>query len=493
LYDRFDTFGDVGGKLNETPYVDTWEEAKKLQSEKAKAVESLLANQPQPTGNTLKAETTKKEVDVPILVSEVEIPKLTTVKVDLKGLTLDELKNVAKQLRQKAINARDAEKQGKSVIGGSQSVENDYQAVKKYISELDKQSQKEGDVPIPVSEVEIEKQDVLNPDRYVDDYLNMDFNEEKNAIPDIQKEINKIQSLVYPLTVYRAINTKIDRTERGFDGGHWSTDKVVAESFGDKLEERVINSASEIDLEQTIRSRVMNPAEKEIYIPKKEVDIKNQLSDFGVQEKDVDATHNLLSQVFNTLKKAGLTAAKNLGEWVGIGKGVEQKGSLFQPTIYGNTGLVKSPSFDSKSADKAIKSGRVKTVSPKESLEGLTFAVTRPDDLFVGDIHHNGEKVGSFDGGVFYPLNGGEKGKMWASVSSGSASGFSNQANRSLLKNNGVELPNGFAGETLTYKKGDGQNEWVAINKSGKEFSFKLPENPKPKSTIVNCFSPFWI
>lgn len=68
--------------------------------------------------------------------ASVKIPTLTTVKVDLASLSIDELNNVAKQLRQKAVDARQAEKEGKTVLGGSASVESDYQAVKQYIAEL---------------------------------------------------------------------------------------------------------------------------------------------------------------------------------------------------------------------------------------------------------------------------------------------------------------------------------------------------------------------
>ena len=35
----------------------------------------------------------------------------------------------------------------------------------------------------------------------------------------------------------------------------------------------------------------------------------------------VEPVHNVITQVFDGLKKAGLTAAKTVGEWVGIGKG----------------------------------------------------------------------------------------------------------------------------------------------------------------------------
>ena len=52
----------------------------------------------------------------------------------------------------------------------------------------------------------------------------------------------------------------------------------------------------------------------------RDVDVKKQIEDFGVPKEDVEATHGLLGQVFNGLKKAGLTAAKTVGDWVGIGE-----------------------------------------------------------------------------------------------------------------------------------------------------------------------------
>ena len=45
------------------------------------------------------------------------------------------------------------------------------------------------------------------------------------------------------------------------------------------------------------------------------------LETFGVPKQDVEPVHNVITQVFDGLKKAGLTAAKTVGEWVGIGKG----------------------------------------------------------------------------------------------------------------------------------------------------------------------------
>lgn len=71
------------------------------------------------------------------------VPELSTALVDLEELSIDELKNVAKQLRQKAVDARAAEKAGKTVLGGSGMVEADYQAVKQYIADLESQKAQE--------------------------------------------------------------------------------------------------------------------------------------------------------------------------------------------------------------------------------------------------------------------------------------------------------------------------------------------------------------
>ena len=219
--------------------------------------------------------------------------------------------------------------------------------------------------------------------------------------------------------------------------------------------------------------------------PSIQKDIKTQIQDFGVPKEDVEPVNTMLSNIYESLKKSGLTTTNTLSEWVGIGKGTKEKGALFQPTIYGKSGIVKRPSFDKASADKAIKSGRVKVISPKKSLEDLTFAITHWDDLFVGDIFHNDKKIGSFDGGVFYPLNGGEKGKMGASVNPQSAGAFATQSNRSLFKNNGIKLPESFSEGTFIIEKGTNKNEWILTNKAGEKVTVNLPDNPKPGVVVI--------
>jgi len=70
---------------------------------------------------------------------------------------------------------------------------------------------------------------------------------------------------------------------------------------------------------------------------------KQQIENFGVNKADVEPVHSVISQVFNGLKKAGLTAAKTVGDWVGIGKGSEKPYSL---KINGKDVQVKNTSPD---------------------------------------------------------------------------------------------------------------------------------------------------
>jgi len=85
--------------------------------------------------NNILTENLISDVDNISFGPKVSVPTLSTVKVDLEKLSIDELKNVAKQLRQKAVRARAAEKKGTPVLGGSQMIEDDYQSVKAYIAQ----------------------------------------------------------------------------------------------------------------------------------------------------------------------------------------------------------------------------------------------------------------------------------------------------------------------------------------------------------------------
>jgi hypothetical protein len=59
-----------------------------------------------------------------------------------------------------------------------------------------------------------------------------------------------------------------------------------------------------------------------------DAETSQQIENFGVNKKDVEPVRNVISQVFNSLKNAGLTTAKTVGDWVGIGKGEEKPYSL---------------------------------------------------------------------------------------------------------------------------------------------------------------------
>ena len=110
--------------------------------------------------------------------------------------------------------------------------------------------------------------EILIPDYYLDDFYSMDFNDEyseEQAIDQIQKVINYVLNLKYPIKVYRGLNTI--KPSENYGGGSWSERKEVSEGFGNKIYVGLIPNKNVIDVEQTIRTRVMNPYEYEIYVP----------------------------------------------------------------------------------------------------------------------------------------------------------------------------------------------------------------------------------
>jgi hypothetical protein len=65
------------------------------------------------------------------------VPSLITVKVDLKPLSITELKNVVTQLKQKEVDAKNNLKQGKQVLITDAQYKEDRLAVKAYIESLE--------------------------------------------------------------------------------------------------------------------------------------------------------------------------------------------------------------------------------------------------------------------------------------------------------------------------------------------------------------------
>ena len=110
---------------------------------------------------------------------------------------------------------------------------------------------------------------ILTPEYYLDDFYAIDFNEddytEEQALIEIQKVIDYVLNINYPLKVYRGINTI--NPDEYYIGSSWTTDVRVAEGFGNKIYVGLIPNKNAIDVEQTIRTRVMNEFEYEIYVP----------------------------------------------------------------------------------------------------------------------------------------------------------------------------------------------------------------------------------
>jgi len=110
--------------------------------------------------------------------------------------------------------------------------------------------------------------DILTPDYYLEDFYAMDgvdFYTEDRAKEKIQTVIDYVLNIQYPLKVYRGINTINPRKD--YEGASWTTEVQVAEGFGNKIYVGLIPNQNVIDVEQTIRTRTMNPYEFEIYVP----------------------------------------------------------------------------------------------------------------------------------------------------------------------------------------------------------------------------------
>lgn len=110
--------------------------------------------------------------------------------------------------------------------------------------------------------------DILTPDYYLEDFYamdGMDFYTEDRAKEKIQTVIDYVLNIQYPLKVYRGINTI--NPSKDYEGASWTTELQVAEGFGNKIYVGLIPNQNVIDVEQTIRTRTMNPYEFEIYVP----------------------------------------------------------------------------------------------------------------------------------------------------------------------------------------------------------------------------------
>lgn len=114
-----------------------------------------------------------------------------------------------------------------------------------------------------------QQDETLTPEYYLDDFYEINFNEEtydeEESLIKIQETIDYVLNIKYPLEIYRGINTI--NSDEDFDGSSWTTDFRIAEGFGNKIYVGFISGVGMIDVEQTIRTRIMNPFEYEIHVP----------------------------------------------------------------------------------------------------------------------------------------------------------------------------------------------------------------------------------
>jgi len=121
----------------------------------------------------------------------------------------------------------------------------------------------------------------FDPNMYVDEYLSSDFHEiyeddikdnpelMNKVITYIQEEINNVKNIKYPIEVWRGLpidDSSNDYPTHDEDSGCWSTIYDIATGFGNKIYHGLIESEDLIDLEQTIRTRILNPGEGEINV-----------------------------------------------------------------------------------------------------------------------------------------------------------------------------------------------------------------------------------
>lgn len=134
--------------------------------------------------------------------------------------------------------------------------------------------------------------------------------------------------------VYKKLIATLDKPIRSGEvqnekaKGLW--DKLVKEGLAKKEGDGYVSLKPKA-VEQSLQASVGEDATKQ------------QIENFGVNKADVEPVHSVISQVFDGLKKAGLTAAKTVGDWVGIGKGSEKPYSL---KINGKDVQVKNTSPD---------------------------------------------------------------------------------------------------------------------------------------------------
>lgn len=139
--------------------------------------------------------------------------------------------------------------------------------------------------------------DVFDANNYIDDYLQNDeyeiYEEDLEDDPtllnkiliDIQYEIDYVKNLKYPITVYRGLPLNKIQPYPYYkeDEGCWTTNKNIASGFGNIIYTGLIESENIIDIEQTIRTRILNSGEEEINVYDSQ-----QVKIINIEEKNYD-------------------------------------------------------------------------------------------------------------------------------------------------------------------------------------------------------------
>lgn len=189
---------------------------------------------------------------------------------------------------------------------------------------------------------------------------------------------------------------------------------------------------------------------------KEEVDTKQQIENFGVAKNQVESVNNVISKVFDGLKKAGLTTAKNVGEWIGISKGVKSKEAL--KLEYGR---FQKLGFEETDEYKKLKNnGYIIENFDIRSIGEKPIVIINPDNMITGKIlSKEGKPILDANGGIHFVSKFGD---VWASSDKATANTLAkyiNTARENDIKNGGngivhIVVTKGSLGKSLTSHTG---------------------------------------
>ena len=129
----------------------------------------------------------------------------------------------------------------------------------------------------------------------------------------------------------KGIDTPLDYDQvRAYMLENYESLKPTEDAVQEQGAGRQIPSAREAGQNIPEGGQGVRPSEqgKETAKQGEEATLEQQVENFGVAPKMVKPVSTVINKVFGALKKAGLTTAKTVGDWIGIGKGEEKSYSL---------------------------------------------------------------------------------------------------------------------------------------------------------------------